>query len=175
MTRSEYFGDYLLRHCASDDLPTLVALERDCQSDHWPLERVEAFVATPHPSCEQFGILAFLKGQAVGYALLLIGGGNLAIERMGVLPSHRRNRVGTKLVAMGILEGKARSLEFMVAVVRESNLVAQQFYRACGFRAGRMTWPLKGWFGSEDAIAMRRPVELPLHPSTNSTDSSANS
>ena len=63
---------------------------------------------------------------------------------------------------MAILVGRARDLEFMVAVLRESNLAARHFFYACGFRAGRVVGPLKGWFCTEDGIAMRRPVDLPI-------------
>lgn len=82
-------------------------------------------------------------------------------DAAGTVPDHRRKGVGTKLIAMAILEGRARSLEFMVTVLRESNLAAQHFFHACGFQAGNVVGPLKGWFGSEGGIAMRRPVVLP--------------
>ena len=99
-----------------------------------------------------------LNEKVVGYALLTTGGGNMAIDRSGVLQEHRRKRVGTKLIAMAILESQARNLEFMVTVLRESNVAAQHFVYACGFRAGKMAGPLKGWFGNEGGIGMRRLV-----------------
>jgi hypothetical protein len=47
-------------------------------------------------------------------------------------------------------------------VLRESNVVAQKFFYECAFVAGRVAGPLKGWFGTEDAVAMRRPAVLPV-------------
>ncbi len=61
-----------------------------------------------------------------------------------------------------MLEARVRKLRFMSTVLRESNVAAQKFFGACGYRAGRIAGPLKGWFGTEDAVAMRRPVVLPV-------------
>ena len=74
----------------------------------------------------------------------------------------------TKLVTVAMLEGRVRGLEKMSVVVRESNPGAQRFFHECGFRAGRITDELRGWFGTEDGVAMRRPVVLPIQSSGSS-------
>jgi hypothetical protein len=61
-----------------------------------------------------------------------------------------------------MLEARVRKCEFMSTVLRESNVPAQKFFYECGFRAGRIAGPLVGWFGTEDAVAMRRPAALPM-------------
>jgi [ribosomal protein S18]-alanine N-acetyltransferase len=156
------FGYHLIRQAVLADVPTLSALEWACQSNPWPLERVEAFIAEPHEGHEQFGLVALLRGRPVGYAILAMGGGNMSIERIGVVPDQRRQRVGTKLIAMALLEGRRRDLEFVVVVLRETNVAAQRFFHECGFRAGRIAGPLVGWFRTEDGVAMRRTVVLPI-------------
>jgi ribosomal-protein-alanine N-acetyltransferase len=100
-------------------------------------------------------------GRPVGYAIIAVAAGIMGIERIGVFPDYRRRRVGTNLIAQALLEARARDLRFMSTIVRESNVAAQRFFHECGFRAGRIAGPLKGWFGTEDAVAMRRPVFLP--------------
>lgn len=159
------YGDYVLREARGLDVPVIAALEWACQSHPWQLERVEAFLTVPHQGHEQFGLIVSLEGRPVGYAILAVGGGNMSVERIGVFPDHRRKRVGTKLIAHAMLTARARKLGFMSTVLRESNVAAQKFFYECGFRAGRIAGPLKGCFGTEDAMAMRRPVVLPI-PST---------
>jgi ribosomal-protein-alanine N-acetyltransferase len=164
------YGEYLLRPTILADVPTLAALEWACQSHPWQLERVEAFLEVPHAGHEQFAQIASLDERPVGYTILAVGGGNMSIERIGVFPDYRRRRVGTKLIAHAMLEARVQNLEFMVAVLQESNVGAQQFFSECGFQAGRIVGPLKGWFGTEDGIAMRRPVVLPLPDGSRDTD-----
>jgi ribosomal protein S18 acetylase RimI-like enzyme len=122
---------------------------------------VEAFLTVPREGHEQFAIVASLHSRPVGYAILAVGGGNMSVERIGVFPDFRRHRVGTKLIAHAILLARTRKSEFMATVLRETNVPAQMFFYECGFRAGRIAGPLVGWFGTEDAVAMRRPVVLP--------------
>ena len=155
------YGDYVLRQARAIDVPVIAALEWACQSHPWQLERVEAFLTVSQQGHEQFGLVVSLEGRPVGYAILAIGGGNMSVERIGVMPDQRRRRVGTKLVAHAMLLARARKLDFMSTVLRESNVAAQRFFHECGFRAGRIAGPLKGWFKTEDAVAMRRPAFLP--------------
>ena len=98
----------------------------------------------------------------MGYAILAVAAGIMSFEQIGMMLDHRRKQVGTKLVAHAMLNARTRKLEFMSAVLRESNVSAQKFFfYECGFRAGRIAEPLVGWFGTEDAVAMRRPAFLP--------------
>jgi ribosomal protein S18 acetylase RimI-like enzyme len=154
-------GDYVLREARSIDVPVIAALEWACQSHPWQLERVEAFVTVPHEGHEQFGRLASLERRPVGYAILAVGGGNLSVEQIGVFLDHRRNRVATKLIAHALLVARVQKCEFMSTVMRESNVTAQRFFHECGFRAGRITDELRGWFGDEDGVLKMRPVVLP--------------
>jgi hypothetical protein len=65
-------------------------------------------------------------------------------------------------VAVAIVEGRVRRLEFMSTVLRESNVAAQKFFYECGFRSGRIAGQRKCWFESEDAVATWPPVMLPM-------------
>jgi ribosomal protein S18 acetylase RimI-like enzyme len=125
-------------------------------------EKVESFLRTEYEGHERIGLLAFRQNRLVGYALITMGVGILAFERLGVVPDERRKRVGTKLITVAMLDGRVRGLETMSVVVRDSNAVAQRFFHECGFRADRITDELRGWFGTEDGVAMRRPVVLPM-------------
>ena len=149
-------------------MPAVTELERLCLPDPWPLEKVESYLPTEYEGHERIGLLAFRQNRLVGYALITMGARILAFERLGVVPDERRKRVGTKLVTVAMLEGRVRGLEKMSVVVRESNPGAQRFFHECGFRAGRITDELRGWFGTEDGVAMRRPVVLPIQSSGSS-------
>jgi ribosomal protein S18 acetylase RimI-like enzyme len=162
------YGDYVLRESRSVDVPVIAALEWACQSHPWQLERVEAFLTVPYEGHEQFGLMASLEGRPIGYAILAIGGGNVSVERIGVFSDYRRKRVGTKLIAHAMLLARVRRLEFMSTVLRESNVEARKFSYECGLKAGRIAGPLIGWFGTEDAVAMRRPMVLPIQSSGSS-------
>ena len=156
------YGNWVLRESRAMDVPVIAALEWACQSHPWQLERVEAFLTVPHEGHEQFALLAWVEERPVGYAILAAAAGILSFERIGVMSDQRRRRMGATLVAHALLMARARKLKFMSTVIRESNSDAQNFFYECGFRAGRVAAPLVRWFGTEDAIAMRRPVELPM-------------
>ena len=76
-------------------------------------------------------LLAFLEGRAVGTARIVMRGGQAKIGRMAVLKSHRRKRVGNKLLTRAVTIAKKRGawkiyLHAQVAVVA--------FYESAGFR-----------------------------------------
>src|SRR5262245_27038050 len=126
MSQAWTYGDYDLRQARSMDVPVIAALEWACHQSHpWQLERMEAFLAVPHNGHEQFGSMASVEGWPVGYAILSVGGGNMAAERIGVFPNHRRKRIGTKLIAHAMLLARVRKLDYISTVLRESNVSAQ--------------------------------------------------
>lgn len=151
------YGDVVLRILRPLDVRAVAGLESACQTHPWPFERVEAFLTLTHLRHEPFGLTASVQSHPVGYAILAVDGGDMSIERIGVLPEYRRRRIGTKLVARAMLEARVRKVAFTAAMLRESNIAAQKFYFECGFRAGGIAGPLRNWFGTEDAVAMRRP------------------
>jgi predicted GNAT family N-acyltransferase len=76
-------------------------------------------------------LLAFLEGRAVGTARIVMHGGQAKIGRMAVLKSHRRKKVGKKLLACAISTAKKQRagkiyLHAQVAVIK--------FYESTGFR-----------------------------------------
>jgi predicted GNAT family N-acyltransferase len=76
-------------------------------------------------------LLAFLEGRAVGTARIVMRGGQAKIGRMAVLKSHRRKKVGKKLLTRAITVAKKQGagkiyLHAQVAVIK--------FYESAGFR-----------------------------------------
>lgn len=90
----------------------------------------------PHEGHEQFGLMVSLECRPVGYAILAVGGGNMSVERIGVIPEYRRKRVGTKLTAHAMLTARACILDFMSTVLRESNVAAQSSSSSAAFAPG---------------------------------------
>ena len=105
------FGDYQTRFSITADVPTIVSVESACYPDPWSLERVESFLSVAYRDHERTGLVASHAAQPFGYALITIGSGVLAIERLGIQLDRRRKRVGTKIIALLILEGRSRNLE----------------------------------------------------------------
>ncbi|MCX8117956.1 MAG: GNAT family N-acetyltransferase [Desulfobacterota bacterium] len=68
---------------------------------------------------------------------------------LAVLPQHRREGIGRKLLRKAM---EASSPKGLLAEVRKSNLRAQAFYRRMGFRIVGIA---PGYYGDEDALILR--------------------
>jgi len=75
-------------------------------------------------------LLAFLEGRAVGTARIVMRGGQAKIGRMAVLKSHRRKKVGKKLLACAISAAKKQSGEIYL----HAQVAVIKFYESAGFR-----------------------------------------
>lgn len=73
-------------------------------------------------------ISIFCGNKCVGYAILFDNSECVEIMKIGILPEWRKNGLGTKLLEEIKGLGKDIFLE-----VRESNIVAQNFYMSNGF------------------------------------------
>ena len=76
-------------------------------------------------------LLAFLEGRAVGTARIVMRGAQAKIGRMAVLKSHRRKKVGKKLLARAISIGKKERAKKIYLLAQVAVI---KFYEAAGFR-----------------------------------------
>lgn len=80
------------------------------------------------------------------------------IERVGVLPEHRRQGYAAGLLAAAVLEGRKVGLRVWGVELREEDLASQTFFRHLGFAALPASDSSRGYFGDQDAIVMTREV-----------------
>ena len=76
-------------------------------------------------------LLAFLEGRAVGTARIVMRGGQAKIGRMAVLKSHRRKKVGKKLLIRAITTAKKRGAR---KIYLHAQVAVIAFYESAGFR-----------------------------------------
>ena len=77
-------------------------------------------------------LLAFLEGRAVGTARIVMRGGQAKIGRMAVLKTHRRKKVGKKLLTCAISTAKKQGAE---KIYLHAQVAVIKFYESAGFRS----------------------------------------
>ena len=76
-------------------------------------------------------LLAYRGGRAVGTARIVMSGGQAKIGRMAVLKSHRRRKVGEKLLTGAIATAKKRGTR---KIYLHAQVPVIGFYQSAGFR-----------------------------------------
>jgi ribosomal-protein-alanine N-acetyltransferase len=137
------------------DLARVLEIERRSPGEHWTRKD---FLPVFH-AADTDGWVAEADGRIVGFMIFQVqnaGGSRLVVLRnIAVAPYWRRSGVGRAMLER--LDEKLRGAEDRIqAVVAESNLPAQLFLRAAGYKAVRV---LRGHFGSEDGYLMERRLE----------------
>lgn len=131
------------------DLQAIIAIENQVFDDPWTEE--DFIACQTQRNC--IGIVSVDEDERVyGYMFYELNKNVLHILNFVVHPDFRRRRVGRKMI--GELTRKlSRSFRTRITMeLREANLPAQQFLRACGFRATAL---MKGfWDDNEDAYQM---------------------
>ncbi len=95
-----------------------------------------------------FGFIAEVDRQFAGYAICApISPLLVRVIDLAVGEKFRRRRVGTRLVAAIVGTMRLARIRGVDAILREENLVGQQFLRSCAFQAIDL-----GYVGKFDAI-----------------------
>ena len=76
-------------------------------------------------------LLASLAGRSVGTARIVMRGGQAKIGRMAVLKSHRRKKVGKKLLSRAITTAKKQGAR---KIYLHAQVSVSKFYESAGFR-----------------------------------------
>jgi len=143
------------------DLPEVLQIER--QSFEFPWTEEEFYRCLRQRNC--IGMVAECDNQVVGYMVYELCKTRIHLLNIAVAAPYRRRGVGNKMIQklVGKLSPQGRTR--IVLEVRETNLPAQLFFRACQFRAVAV---LRNYYADtpEDAYLMQyryRP-EKPLSP-----------
>lgn len=130
------------------DMPEVRAIERESFEYPWsPDEFHEALAYRT-----TVGMVAEDSNRVVGFMVFMLGNTKLELWSLAVAADRRREGVGTALVEKLVSKLSERRRRITLEV-RETNLPAQMFFRAQGFRAVRV---LRGYWEdtAEDAYGM---------------------
>ena len=135
------------------DVDEVTALDRLCFGvDAWSEESVRTELTGPH----RHALLARDDDGLVGYAISMLNGDVLDLQRIAVAPTRRRTGLARVLfdhLCLGAAAGRAQRLMLEVS---EANAAGRSFYEACGLRevARRPRYYRDG----SAALVMERPL-----------------
>ena len=133
------------------DIPEVIRIEKE--SFEYPWSEDEFFRCLRQRNC--IGMVAEHEGQVVGFMIYELPKTKIRLLSMATATAFRRQGVGAMMLAKlkSKLSGSQRRTRITIEV-RETNLPAQLFFRATGFRA---TAILKNFYEEmqEDAYQMQ--------------------
>jgi ribosomal-protein-alanine N-acetyltransferase len=107
----------------------------------------------------RYGVVAVLDGTVVGYAITLRWGDSTDLQRIGVHPERRRQRIGEGLLGLALEHARQGGSDRMLLEVSARNHVAMAFYRAEGFaEIGRRS---RYYRDGSDAVVMELWIDEP--------------
>lgn len=125
----------------------VLAIERACFRDPWPLQSFYDLIAEPATSW-----VALKEGRVIGYLLTRSVPDEIHLLNIAVQADMRWRGVGRQLMAFLLQKARARGIRIIFLEVRVSNQTAIEFYRKAGFRC---SYRRKGYYGDgEDAWIM---------------------
>jgi [ribosomal protein S18]-alanine N-acetyltransferase len=132
------------------DMPEVLQTEQESFEYSWTEE--DFLRCLRQRNC--IGMVAENGEKVVGFMIYELHKSKLHILNFAVHPRCRRTSVGSQMVAKLISKLSSHRRTRVTLVVRETNLVAQLFFRAQGFRATRV---LRSYYedSGEDAFLMQ--------------------
>src|SRR6267378_7874614 len=132
------------------DMPEVLQAEQESFEYAWTEE--DFLRCLRQRNC--IGMVAERGEKVVGFMIYELHKSKLHILNFAVQPAHRRSGVGAQMVAKLISKLSSHRRTRITLEVRETNLVAQLFFRQQGFKAVRV---LRGYYedSGEDAFLMQ--------------------
>lgn len=113
------------------DMPAVAAIERE--SFEFPWSEDEFLRCLRQRNC--IGMIAEYDERVVGFMIYELNKTKIHVLNFAVGKQHRRRGVGSQMIAKLIGKLSTQRRNRLVLEVRETNLPAQVFFRANGFRA----------------------------------------
>ncbi len=154
-----------LRWMIRRDLLEVLAIEEE--SFEFPWTEEEFYRCLRQRNC--VGMVAEFEDRVVGYMIYELCKSRIHVLNFAVAPEYRRRGIGVQMIQKLIGKLSTQGRTRIVLEVRETNLPAQLFFRACHFRAVEV---LRNYYVDtpEDAYLMQyryRPEkQLPQSEST---------
>jgi ribosomal-protein-alanine N-acetyltransferase len=139
-----------IRWMIARDRPEVMDIESKCFEFPW----TEDELARTLRMRNAIGMVAEVDDEVVGYAVYELHKNHLQLLNIAVRPDMQRHQIGTEIVE-AIYQKLSMNRRRRISVdVRETNLVAQLFFKANGFRAIKV---LRNYYdiASEDAYVMQ--------------------
>ncbi len=143
----------MIRPAASSDVPALLALETDLFGpDAWSEASLRSELDGPGRRA-----VVLVEGEVVvGYAVTLLVGDVVDLQRIGVRPDRRRRGLAGLLLADGVAAARAGGADRMLLEVSAANEAAVAFYAARGFTRIDVR---RGYYrDGTDALVLARPL-----------------
>ena len=115
---------------ATHHLEQIMAIEQRTFGNPW--EAIDFRLASKSTSGGV--IVSERRGEAIGYCVYEVKGRNIQIHNLAVAHDYRRQAIGASLVSW-VMDSLRPGRRRVTALVRETNLDAQLFFRDRGFRA----------------------------------------
>jgi ribosomal-protein-alanine N-acetyltransferase len=145
---------FRIRRAEGADVSALTNIERRCFSDPWS----EAGIRESIQSETTIALVAENLEGELGYLMARLSGEEGEILNLAVLPGHRRQGVGRRLLEQGLALLIGSGVREAYLEVRESNLAARDLYLGFGFRPVGMR-PHYYRNPAEDALVLRARLE----------------
>lgn len=129
-THSQWL-DVQIRWLIRRDMGRVLQIEQDSFENPWSEE--DFLCCLRQRNC--IGMVAEHAGEVVGFIIYELHKAQLRVLNIAVAPESRRSGVGTQIITRLIEKLSQQRRREILLEVRESNLVAQLFYKAQGFRA----------------------------------------
>ena len=125
-----------IRWLLRKDVPQVLSIES--KSFEFPWTEEDFIAMLRQPKC--LGMVAERNGKVVGYMLYRIAESEIIVHNFAVCPTQRRKGVGQQMINKLLRKLRCFSndpnMHRRISVaVRESNLAAQLFFKACDFVA----------------------------------------
>ncbi len=116
-----------IREGVREDIPRLVALEKECFSSPWSEKGFADFFDSPY----SVALVAECDGVVCGYVGMYLIAGEGEVTNLAVSGGYRRHGIGLMLMtALADTKGLTR----LMLDVRESNTAARSLYEKSGFK-----------------------------------------
>jgi [ribosomal protein S18]-alanine N-acetyltransferase len=122
-----------LRRALAVDLPAILAVDQACFDPQW--NKDESIIAPSILDAPYF-VAAEIDGQIIGYAFATshFAGRLMHLVRIAVLPQHRGQSIGVRLLADVVEFARVRGADLLTLNTQAHNTAAQRLYEWFGFR-----------------------------------------
>jgi ribosomal-protein-alanine N-acetyltransferase len=146
-----------------DDMEQVLDIEFRCFEFHWSNQ--DFMECLDQPNCA--GLVFEHRGRVIGFAVFEIQNDQLHILNLAVHPACHRHGVAKQIVATLFGKLPRWKCSRITLQLRETNLVAQLFFRKMAFRAVGI---LKGFYDdtTEDAYLMQYQYQVLTHRDSDS-------
>jgi [ribosomal protein S18]-alanine N-acetyltransferase len=117
-----------------EDIPAILAIERDSQPEPWSEELFRGEMRWPHSRIVVAGA-SERPDKLLGYICFWKVADEIQVHNLAVHRDYRRHGIGRALLQWALRFGLASSARVAVLEVRTNNQGAQEFYESFGFRA----------------------------------------